>query len=1323
VAWIYNIADSALNFLSPGQTLTVSYNVTIDDHHTGGTATQTVTVTMSGLTPTVSVTISGTAQEGQTLTANATTNDSDATIHYQWQSSSDNGHTWSNISGATDRFYLVAESDETHLLRVIATTSDPVNSSTATATSTATAAVIDVAPTLTVPFSYAVDELKIVKTIDGVPTQIYDNTFTQAPPQSPDILKMGVPSPIEFISSGTWTESGGKAVMSSSNAVPLLVNDGVSAILNTNAQPQSTSDLGLKLGAAFTVSAKFDLANPAGFTGYGLGLTDGTSTHASDEVAQLVVQRMSGNVVVNLYKADFTNTSNPFTLVASQSISEQLAGNNQIELTLNHAAGSTVVTGSFTLMSGGHATSTTTFGDAGQQVTIFTPDVTWTRPQIFSFATPTTVTITDTTSHSGTVREGDVLAANAATNDADATIHYQWTRDSSNINGATGSTYTVVEADEGHVLRVIATTSDPDNTTATATSAATATVLDALPTITSVTISDTTSGSSTVREGDVLTASASGLRSDSDNTVSYQWQRSDDGSFSAGHISNIGTGSTYTVVEADENSHIRVQATATNGGGLHATATSTATATVLDVLPTLSVSISGNAIEGSTLTATATQSSDGTMTVAYQWQNSSDGTTWSDIGGATHSTYTLIESDENKFVRVHTSASDDTGQTVTADSSATASKVVDVFPTLSVSISGNAVEGSTLTATATQSSDETMAVAYQWQNSSDGTTWSGIGGATNSTYTLTESDENKFVRVHTSAADDTGQTVTADSSATASKVVDVFPTLSVSISGNAVEDSMLTATATQSSDETMAVAYQWQNSSDGTTWSDIGGATSSTYTLTESDDNKFVRVHTSATDDTGQTVTADSARTYVTTGEEDDWNTTEDGNWECAANWNHGVPSSSTASVIALSGSYTVSITSSTAQAGSLTINNSDAVLLADSDHALTIGGALTVNAGVISLTGGTIQAGSIDLETGTTLMASTNHNSYVSGDITGTGLLEIVNHTTLEIDGSVASTVALTFFGGEGAVGTLALDHSLTKPFSAVIAGLTDVHQQIDLKDFTFTSGHMSAATSSYANGHTTLTVSNDFTSQHVSFTLSGDYTTSSWFFAQDSGTGTIFYDPPAADAGTSHLNVAGSASTDLSQTVTAALTTHAGTADQFMFQSDNQSSGTPAHDSTLAASGQNASATDAAMLDPSSSASSDHQSTASTTTAVDIGPASTVATNSQPPTGDTTSTSTQAGATTQTTLAAPAAIGPNGDTFVFAANFGHETIANFHPETDVIEIDHTVFADFHAVLAAAHDDANGNAVIAANPNDTITVKNVTVAQLVQHQSDFHFT
>src|SRR5262249_44467647 len=140
----------------------------------------------------------------------------------------------------------------------------------------------------------------------------------------------------------------------------------------------------------------------------------------------------------------------------------------------------------------------------------------------------------------------------------------------------------------------------------------------------------------------------------------------------------------------------------------------------------------------------------------------------------------------------------------------------------------------------------------------------------------------------------------------------------------------------------------------------------------------------------------------------------------------------------------------------------------------------------------------------------------------------------------------------------------------------------------------------------------------------------------------------------------------------------------------------------------------------------SSDHQTTATATADASAVTrlANSVATPSQPPTLDTTNTRTQTGATPHTTLAAPPAIRPNGsDTPRVPANVGHEAIANFHPETDVIEIDHTVFADFQALLAATHDDGHGNAVIAANPNDSITVKNVTVAQLVQHQSDFHFT
>ena len=94
---------------------------------------------------TVSATITGTAQEGQVLSANASTNDADAVISgYQWQSSADNGANWSNIVGATASTYTPVEADENHLIRVSVAAQDADGGGSATATSAATSSVIDV---------------------------------------------------------------------------------------------------------------------------------------------------------------------------------------------------------------------------------------------------------------------------------------------------------------------------------------------------------------------------------------------------------------------------------------------------------------------------------------------------------------------------------------------------------------------------------------------------------------------------------------------------------------------------------------------------------------------------------------------------------------------------------------------------------------------------------------------------------------------------------------------------------------------------------------------------------------------------------------------------------------------------------------------------------------------------------------------------------------------------------------------------------------------------------------------------------------------------
>ena len=81
----------------------------------------------------------------------------------------------------------------------------------------------------------------------------------------------------------------------------------------------------------------------------------------------------------------------------------------------------------------------------------------------------------------------------------------------------------------------------------------------------------------------------------------------------------------------------------------------------------------------------------------------------------------------------------------------------------------------------------------------------------------------------------------------------------------------------------------------------------------------------------------------------------------------------------------------------------------------------------------------------------------------------------------------------------------------------------------------------------------------------------------------------------------------------------------------------------------------------------------------------------------------------------------GAGQDNFVFAPNFGQATISHFVPGTDTRQIDHTLFAGMNALLASLHDDGHGDAIITDAAHDTITLQNVTTAQLLAHAGDFH--
>ena len=77
----------------------------------------------------------------------------------------------------------------------------------------------------------------------------------------------------------------------------------------------------------------------------------------------------------------------------------------------------------------------------------------------------------------------------------------------------------------------------------------------------------------------------------------------------------------------------------------------------------------------------------------------------------------------------------------------------------------------------------------------------------------------------------------------------------------------------------------------------------------------------------------------------------------------------------------------------------------------------------------------------------------------------------------------------------------------------------------------------------------------------------------------------------------------------------------------------------------------------------------------------------------------------------------GPGNDNFVFQPGIGADTIVNFNPQADTIELDH--FANIQNVqqlAALIGTDAHGDAVIELGHNDSITLPGVTQSYLQAH-------
>ncbi|HZW24918.1 MAG TPA: putative Ig domain-containing protein [Gallionella sp.] len=480
---------------------------------------------------------------------------------------------------------------------------------------------------------------------------------------------------------------------------------------------------------------------------------------------------------------------------------------------------------------------------------------------------------TGTITLSGSATQNQILTATNTLSDADGlgTIGYQWQSSAdngatwSNITGALASTLVLTEAQVGKLVRVNASYTDGHGTLESVNSSATTAIAN---------VNDAPTGTVTANgsaiQNQILTATNTLADADGLGAIGYQWQSSADNGATWSNITGA-SASTFALAEAQVGQLVRVNASYIDGHGTVESVNSSATTAVANVndAPTGTVTANDSAIQNQILTATSTLAdADGLGTIGYQWQSSADnGATWNSINGATASTFVLGEAQVGQLVRLNASYTDGHGTLESVSSSATTAVAnVNDAPTGIVSVNGSATQNQILTATnMLTDADGLGAIGYQWQSSADnGATWSNITGALASTFVLTEAQVGKLVRVNASYTDGHGTAESVDSSATAAVAnVNDAPTGTVTVSGGATQNQILTATNTLSdADGLGAIGYQWQSSADnGATWSNITGASASTFVLTEAQVGKLVRVNASYTDGHGTVESVNSSAT------------------------------------------------------------------------------------------------------------------------------------------------------------------------------------------------------------------------------------------------------------------------------------------------------------------------------------------------------------------------------------------------------------------------------------------------------------------------------
>ena len=362
---------------------------------------------------------------------------------------------------------------------------------------------------------------------------------------------------------------------------------------------------------------------------------------------------------------------------------------------------------------------------------------------------------------SGLARQGETLVVTNTLADVDGLtpILYVWKSSSDGITWTTvanGSSLNVGESLVDKFIQVFATYTDGKGTVESIGSSRSSIVIN---------VNDIPTGSvaisGSIKRGETVTASNTIGDPDGLGAISYKWQSSSD----LINWSDVSTGVSLTIADAQVGKYLRVNATFTDGRGTIESVSSSASDKVLftNHPPTGSLSIIGSVRQGDVVLALSTLTdSDGIGALTYKWQSSSDNINWTEF--STGSVHIISSSQIGKLVRVTASYVDSKG-TSESVSSTPIGTIANNPPTGAVSILGSATQGETLTATNNLVDlDGLGPISYKWQTSTDNTTWSDL--STGSTLSISATNVGKYLRVNASYIDRIGTIESVTSSTT-----------------------------------------------------------------------------------------------------------------------------------------------------------------------------------------------------------------------------------------------------------------------------------------------------------------------------------------------------------------------------------------------------------------------------------------------------------------------------------------------------------------------------------------------------------------------------